>query len=203
MAYDRPGVRIERLEESIEVIYGLLGPEPFSFSGRHYKITNHDGRPKPVQARPPLAIGAGGPRMLALAARNADIVGVNPSLHAGEIGADAIADAMPARFDEKIQRLRTAAGDRFDRIELNVLQQSVQFTPGGDATTEAVAATAELFGMPAAEVADCPLLLIGSASEMAETLLRRRERWGFSYITLPSEVDHEAFAEVINLLKAK
>ena len=61
MAYDRPGVRIDRFEEGIAVIKGAMADGPFSFAGRHYTITDYDGRPKPVQRpHPPLLIGGGG-----------------------------------------------------------------------------------------------------------------------------------------------
>ncbi|HET7094227.1 MAG TPA: LLM class flavin-dependent oxidoreductase, partial [Thermomicrobiales bacterium] len=58
--YHPPGVRIERLEESIAVLKGLFAAEPFGFSSRHYQIDGLDGFPKPVQRpHPPLLIGGG------------------------------------------------------------------------------------------------------------------------------------------------
>ena len=61
------------------MIKGCFGEGPFSFAGEHYTITNHDGLPKPVQRpRPPLFIGGGGRRLLTLAGREADIVGLAP-----------------------------------------------------------------------------------------------------------------------------
>src|SRR5438309_6435831 len=47
--YDRHGVRIDRLEEALTVIKGLMSGEPFSFEGTHYTITKLTGTPKPVQ----------------------------------------------------------------------------------------------------------------------------------------------------------
>lgn len=59
--YDSPGVRIERLDESIQVIKGLFGGEPFSFTGKHYMVKNLAGRPVPAQRpHPPFLIGGGG-----------------------------------------------------------------------------------------------------------------------------------------------
>ena len=200
IAYDRPGVRIERLEEAVEVIYGLFSPDPLNYSGRHYAVTNHDGLPKPVQARPPLCLGGGGPKMLALAARLADIVGVNPTLRSGEIGEDAIADVTAERFDAKIEWVRDAAGDRLDQIELSVLVQSTQFTGDRRAAQEALEATGAMFGYSAKQVAATPMLLIGSPEEIADTLRERRERWGFSYAIVQSDTDLDAFAAVIEEL---
>lgn len=66
----------------------------------------------------------------------------------------------------------------------SLLIASWQITEGGRATTEAIRATAKMFGQPAEAVADIPLLLIGSPAEIANTLRERRERWGFSYMVL-------------------
>ena len=200
LEYDPPGVRIDRMVESLQIIKGLLADGPVTFEGEHYTIRGLEGLPKPLQSPVPVVIGGGGRRMLTLAARHADIVGVNANLRSGEIGLDAIYDVMPDRFDAKLQWVRDAAGDRFDQLELNLLVASTQITEGGHATTEAVEATAEMFGMPAETVADVPMLLIGSPTEIADTLRRRRQRWGFSYMVLQGDSDLAAFAAVISEL---
>lgn len=68
------GERIERLEESLQVINLLFSGESVSFSGRHYQLQDAQMLPKPVQEpRPPIWIGAGGERKtIPLAARYAD-----------------------------------------------------------------------------------------------------------------------------------
>ena len=82
---DRPGVRIARLAESITVLKGLLAAGPFTFHGEHYHVTELDGVPKPVQRPvPPFLVGGGGPKILALAAREAQIVGINANLRAAK-----------------------------------------------------------------------------------------------------------------------
>ncbi|MFT5204231.1 MAG: putative F420-dependent oxidoreductase [Candidatus Aldehydirespiratoraceae bacterium] len=179
--YERPGLRIERMLESIEIIQGLFGPDPVTFAGDHYSITNMNGMPKPVQSAPPLLIGGGGKRMLTLAAQRADIVGVTANLKAGEVGADAIADITPARFDEKLEWVRAAAGDRMADIELSPLVMSTQVV---DDRQAAVEGTAAMFGFSVEDAAATPILLIGSPDEIAEQLEERRERWGFSYIVV-------------------
>ena len=205
LAYDPPGVRIERMVESLQIIRGLFEDGPVTFEGEHYTIRGLEGLPKPVQSPVPVAIGGGGPRMLRLAARHADIVGVNANLRSGEIGLDAMNDVLGAhRFDTKLEWVREAAGDRFDQLVLNVLIASWQITEGGRSTTEAVEATASMFGQPPEAVADIPLLLIGSPAEIADTLRRRRERWGFSYIVLGAANDDlDAFAPVIAELEGE
>ncbi|MEU7858346.1 LLM class flavin-dependent oxidoreductase [Nonomuraea sp. NPDC049141] len=70
-------VRASRLEESVQVIKGLWGPEPFQFKGEHYTVHTLNGLPKPVQQpHPPIRVGAFGKRVLSLAARVADTVGI-------------------------------------------------------------------------------------------------------------------------------
>ena len=178
IAYDGPGERIDRMLESIEIIRGLFGDGPVDFAGEHYTISGLDGLPKPVQSPPPLLIGGGGKRMLTIAARQADIVGVTANLKAGEIGPDAVADVTPARFDEKLQWVRDAAGDRMDDIELNALVMSTQVV---DDQQAAIDGTAALFGLDPADAAASPILLIGSPDQIVRQLEERRERWGFSY----------------------
>ena len=40
--YDSAGVRIERLDEALQVIKGCWSEGPFSFDGKHYKISDYD-----------------------------------------------------------------------------------------------------------------------------------------------------------------
>lgn len=194
MEYERPGIRIDRMLESIEIIRGLLGPDPVDFEGEHYTIRNMNGLPKPVQTPPPLLIGGGGRRMLSIAGREADIVAVTANLKAGEVGPDAVADLGPEKFDEKLEWVRAAAGDRMDDIELNCLVMSTQLTEDRQAALEG---TGAMFGMDADTVGQTPILLIGSPGEIIEQLQERRERWGFSYIVVQGMETVEALRPVV------
>ena len=53
-------LNIERLIEAVAVLRGLWAPGPFSFAGAHYRITDLDGSPKPVQEQVPILIGGVG-----------------------------------------------------------------------------------------------------------------------------------------------
>jgi probable F420-dependent oxidoreductase len=76
LPFDRPGVRIARLGESLTLLDGLLRGDEVTLAGDHYAVTGARVHPRPVQGpRPPLLVGGGGPRLLALAARTADVVG--------------------------------------------------------------------------------------------------------------------------------
>lgn len=76
--YDDPKTRVDCFEESIAAIKGCWSGEPFTFSGDHYRIAEVEC-PRPAQMpHPPLLIAGSGRRMLGIAGREADIVGISP-----------------------------------------------------------------------------------------------------------------------------
>jgi len=200
MQYDRPGIRVDRFVEGLAVIKGAMAAGPFSFQGDHYTISNYDGLPKPVQAPcPPILIGGGGKRVLSIAARQADIVGVNASLHAGVVGPEAIATMTAESTVEKVQIVADAAGDRLDHIEMNIRAFFVSVT---DDRVSQIKAMAEMIGVDPAMVEASPFALIGSPAKIVEDLLARRERYGFSYVIVGSG-EIEDFAPVVAELAGK
>jgi probable F420-dependent oxidoreductase len=178
--YDPPAVRVDRFVEGVHVIKGLLAGGSFSFDGEHYSITEHESSPAPAQRpHPPIVIGGGGPRLLRIAAREADIVSVNPDLRAGLGGAETAPNITPASTDEKLTWVREAAGDRFDDLELNALVGFAMLTDDAKSIAEAMAPN---FGISAEEALHVPLCLIGTTDWIVDELRWRRDRWGFSYI---------------------
>jgi probable F420-dependent oxidoreductase len=182
---ESPRVRVDRMIEHTQVLRGLFGEGPFSFAGEHYTITDLDGTPKPHRpGGPPFVIGGGGPRVLRFAGAASDIVGVNASIHSGEIDAAAAQDALPERIDEKVAWVREGAGDRFDDLELNAWLAVAEVTETGSEVAEMLAPA---FGTDPASVLASPLSLIGSATEIRERLVERRTRWGYSYVVIPGD----------------
>ena len=106
--FDSASTRIDRLEETIAILGGLFGDGPFSFDGKHYVVTALAGYPKPVQRpRPPLLIGGGRRRVLTLAGRLADIVGIlTTSVATGTV----VDDASERLADSVVQKLGMGAG---------------------------------------------------------------------------------------------
>jgi probable F420-dependent oxidoreductase len=192
-----PGVRVSRMEEGIAVLKGCFGAGPFSFSGEHYEITGYDARPKPVQSPVPLLIGGGARRVLSIAAREADIVGINPSIHSGQVDADAARNGVAAETDRKVGWIREAAGDRYADLELNLLQFAGIVTDDRAGTVEQMA---PLFGFSPEELEDYPHACIGSAEQIADDLRARRERWDTSYIVFQGAT-MEAMAPVVAALR--
>jgi alkanesulfonate monooxygenase SsuD/methylene tetrahydromethanopterin reductase-like flavin-dependent oxidoreductase (luciferase family) len=113
-----PGIRIERLEEAIAILRGSFADGPFSFDGQFYSIESFDCQPKPVQVpHPPFLIGGTRERVLRLATREADIVGLDLRQDR-----EALLDAFPAGMDRRVGWVRDEAGDRFQTLELSVLR---------------------------------------------------------------------------------
>jgi len=195
--FDSPGVRIERMEEGLAIIKGLLAGGPFSFAGKHYRITSLEGNPSSVQKpHPPILLGGGGRRMLRLAAREADIVNVNYDLREGRINPALVRTGLAGATDEKLAWIKEAASDRIDHVELSV---TIFFATITDDRVSLAAAVGRGFGAEAADVLDTPHFLIGTVDEIVESLRERRERYGISYVILPGEVA-EAFAPVVERL---
>ncbi len=194
LPYDPPGVRVDRFVEAIAVLKGLFSDGAFSLDGSYYDITSLDGRPKPVQRPwPPLLIGGGGKRVLAIAAREADIVGINGTLRSGAVDAEALATMSAAAVDQKVGWVREAAGERLDQIELSVRSFFVSITNERNSTVAGVAA---MVGFTDDDVLATPFALIGTPGQLADDLRERRERWGFSYVLVGAE-DIDTFAPVV------
>ncbi len=192
--HDRAGIRIDRLEESLAVCTRLFADGPVTFAGTHYSIDDLEGMPKPVQRpHPPILIGGGGRRVLSLAAREADIVGINPKLTSGQVDSSAARNGAPEVTDEKIRWVKEAAGDRYEDLELNMLVFAVVVTDDRAGTAEMMA---PLFDIEPEVVPDYPLAWIGTEDEIVESLQARRDRWDVSYLVVQADA-MEAAAPVV------
>ncbi len=200
MPYDRAGLRIERLDEALQVILSMWQNERTSFEGRHYRIRGIAQAAKLAKgSRPRILIGGGGRRLLGLAGRYADIIGINPAIPAGRVLPETPADLAPERVREKVGWVREAAakaGRDPEALEFSSLSFVVAISDDPKPLREALARGS---GMSVEQVADAPLFLTGSASEIRERLLRRREETGISYIVIQGrdEAVLESFAEAV------
>ena len=200
--YDTAGVRIDRFIEGLEIIRGVMGDGPFSFSGTHYAIDNYEGHPKPVQRPcPPVLIGGGGPRVLRFAARHAEIVGINGTMAAGVVGREAIESMTAEAVEHKVALVAEAASEagRIEQIEMNIRAFFVQVT---DDRRGGIDAMASFVRVEPTMIEETPFALVGSTETIVEDLLARRERWGFSYVIVGQE-DVRSFAPVVATLAGR
>ncbi len=194
IAMESPKVRVDRMIEHTRIVKALFAEEPVTFAGEHYRISDLLGTPRPYTAGgPPILIGGGARRVLRFAGATADIVGVNASIHSGEVDVDAAHDALPERIDEKVAWVREGAGVRFDELELNAWLAAAEVT---DDTAGVADVVGQLFSADPKDVLSSPLALIGSVAECTDRLQERRERWGYSYTVIPGAKAHD-FAPLV------
>ena len=150
-------------------------------------------RPRPVQPRIPVLVGAMSAPGLAVAAHHADVVGF--------AGLRQVPGAEPGTFTlssstetaERVEQVRARAAGRAYRSD--VLLQAVVLGAEPAASAAVVAASAP--GLTVAQLLDSPFVLLArDAAEAAEELRRRRERFGFDSVTTHQPY-LEALGEVI------
>jgi probable F420-dependent oxidoreductase len=192
-AYAAPGRRVDRLVEALGIVKRLLAGETVTHRGEHYTLEGARIAPMPVQRPVPLHIGAGGPRMLRLAAREADIVGLIPQFTRG--GIPRLTDATEGALARKVELLRTAAGDRFSALELSVYCADAGMVGSGHSLLGSVGSA--LKGAVVAPVGS-PYVLYGTLGALRDRLERRREALGISHYAIP----HHALESMAPLVEA-
>ena len=181
--FDPPRVRLDRMERSVEIVKQALRDGridmPASPAGPQIHL---DSVPRSVQRpHPPFLVGGGGPRLLRYAAREADIVALNP--RAKPEGGLQSSDVGEADVDRKIGWVREAAADRWAMLEINV----VLFGVDPEYRRQSGPPRMRIHEISEDEVPRSPHYLTGDAGEMTEQLLARRERWGISYVAMRPE----------------
>ena len=202
MAFDPPGVRVGRLAESLHILKQLFSGKPTTAHGDHFEITDLAGFPVPVQQPyPPLLVGAGSPRMLGLAGREADIVGILPRALPNGTISEALTERTAAATAQKVAWIRAGAGDRFDDVELSMMISPLIAERHEDAAV--TFAVARGWGTGAAgHVQDMPSAFIGSVPRIVDLMEERRNRYGFSYYVVSDRALGE-FAPVVATLTGR
>ena len=201
--FDRGAVRVARLTEAVTIIKGLLSGERLTFAGQHYRVTGHTIDPLPVQKpHPPILIGGNGSRLLTLAAREADIVGLSGiTFRGGGAAPPDLSGWRVSAVDERIRLVREVAGDeRYGRLEISALIQRVVVTD--ERHKAAAELTNRWMQLNVDEILQSPYVLIGTVERIVEDLQARRERWGISYCVV-HEPYMDALAPVVARLAGK
>lgn len=193
--FDPPGVRIARLEETLQLLTELFTGKPVTFRGEFYQVEELTLPPVPVQQpHPPFVIGGGSRKILTLAGKYANIVGITN--RALPDGAKDLEDLTAEAMERKVTWVREGAGERFPQIELNMICVRVVITDDREA---AAAEMARQLPLSVAQILDAPSILIGSVDQISETLQERRDRFGVSNIVIVEPM-MEAFAPVVAAL---
>ena len=204
--FEPAGVRVRRLAEAITVLKGCFAEGPFSFSGEHYAITGHDAAPKPAQRpHPPVFLGGGGKRLLTLAAREAQIIGLAPRLVQGDPPRVDARSLTAAATGEKIRWIREAAGDRFGELELNTYPTGGPTVITSNARAEAHRRADRIRAqtgveLTVEEILDSPHVFIGSLKDLTRKFADLRERFGISSFLID---DLDALAPVVEELTGR
>jgi probable F420-dependent oxidoreductase len=197
MAYDPPARRIDRLEEALGLLKRLLAGERVTHRGVHYQLDGARVAPAPVQRpHPPIMLGGGGPRLLRLAAREAQVVGFAPQMttHGRPMLRLATDEALSRRV-ELVRR--AAAGPRFETLELNVFVADAGVVGGPQPIGASLSALLKSAGPALA--GGSPYVLYGTIAQLREAMLRRRERTGVSSYGIPADA-MDAFAPLVEAL---
>lgn len=194
MTMDPAPVRIARLAEVVSATRALWSGEQVDLRGDHVRLSGFAGAPVPFQRPgPPIMIGGGSPKVLALAGAMADIVSFNFDNSSGKIGSTGVQSATADLMATKLGWIREGAGDRFSALELEV---GAYFTVVTNDAAGAAAGLGQAFGLDPADVMRHPHALVGSVDSIVEELQRRRELYGISYVTVGAAAAR-SFAPVV------
>lgn len=208
LTYDRPGVRLAQLDEALTILDVLLRGQQCTFQGKYYQVDGVKGTPRPRQGpRPPLCTGGGGPKMLRLAAKHADVISVVPVT--SKNGKGLLSSITLDKTLEKVKVIQEAAGERFADIELNWAITAVVITDDREKTAEMALSAIDRGLHPDLEldaqltvedILTSPYVAIGSYEQIAEQIREVRRQTGMSYVgVFPTQMD--AFAPVLDLLR--
>lgn len=189
--FDPASTRVARFDEYLQIVRGLLhATSPFSFAGTYFTLKDY--QPLPGGTPPPLLVGGGSPKILATAGRLADIIGIST-----RATPDSRVDARnitAAEVDKKVAWIRSAAGARFNDIELNMTVREVRVTDDRRAAARQILSEwqqgrmAHADALSESDVLDSPHIAVGTVSHIAEQLELQRSRWGITYFEVSSSV---------------
>ncbi len=180
LAFDRPGIRVDRMIEAVDLVQRIFSGDPVTHVGRHYRTEDLLGRPAPVQRpHPPLLVGGAERRMLTFAGERADIVSVNRSYAAASFGGRPPRKNPDLAVDDQISWVREGAGARLPELEISMeVNPPIVVTPDPRSALADLAASA---GLTPQQLASDPRTWVGSVSAIVDDLRRHRDVWGVSH----------------------
>ncbi len=165
---------------------------PYPSAGRRVDHLRHlTAHLKAALPSVPVLIAGNGDRVLTIAARQADIVGLT--------GGGLPTPDNPDPMAERVAFVRSAAGDRYGEVELNLAVTAVPTDAGG--VPDLTLTRAYFPGATDEQLLGMPTVLSGSPRMIADTLHEQRERYGVSYFTV-QDYHGDYFAQVIDVLRS-
>jgi len=110
---EAPKPRVDRFEESIEIIRSLLSDDRTNFDGEFYTFADAACQPRPVQDPLPILVGTGGSRMLRITARFAE--------EWNTWGAAEMAGGARANFVEQCERVGVDPATKHTSVQAVVM----------------------------------------------------------------------------------
>jgi probable F420-dependent oxidoreductase len=205
ISWESYGARADKLSDTISELSRLFAGDGYD---QQAEARQRLGSPPllPIQRHgfgghgPPLLVGGSGDRVLRIAAGTADIVGIGGLFQVRGQPPGVFRLCTAAEADDRVRFARDCAGERADKIEWHALTQTVMVT--GDRGNAAAGLAEQYRGpMTAEEILENPFLFVGTIEEMAEQIIRNRDRYGFTYYTV-HEPYLDTFAPVIDRIRA-
>jgi probable F420-dependent oxidoreductase len=179
--WDTPGTRVDRLAETVFALRLLFTGEPVTTTGPHLTLQDHFMVPRPQEGRRiPLLIGGNGDRVLALGGEYADIVsftGFSPDSE----GSNLRTHFSRRGLADRVALVRERAADREEPPQLNILLQRLEITDDREYLAQTYARRQR---QTVIDVLTCPFLALGTVEEICWQIVRLREDFGISYVTV-------------------
>jgi alkanesulfonate monooxygenase SsuD/methylene tetrahydromethanopterin reductase-like flavin-dependent oxidoreductase (luciferase family) len=195
LPFDSAKVRKARMAEAVEIVRRLFDGEAVSHDGEHYRLAEVTTQ-RSLQQHLPILVGVNGGSALAHAAQHADTIGLTMLGRTLEDGHNHEVRWQADRLDETVLHIRASAAGRTRPLELNALVQVLEITDDPDSVLQSV--VDEVPSLSLDDARHTPFIAVGSHDQIAQHLIRCRDRWGISSFAVR---DIDAFAPVIERLR--
>jgi probable F420-dependent oxidoreductase len=181
--------RVQRMIELIETTEALLAGETVSYDGAHFVLSEALlEAPRPVQQRIPLAIGGDTARVLRVAARHADIVGVTGLGRTLADGHRQQVDWSPAGLRRTVDLIEECVATGGRSLQVEALVQHVEVTDDRRGAAQRLADQVQ--GASAEDLLDTPFVWMGTEEQIRGALQRHAAEFGIRrYVIRPLAID--------------
>lgn len=196
--FPQAGKRVDRLIELVGAVRLLLGGEPVTTAGTHFRL--HEAvlsEPRRFQDSIPLLVGGNGRRVLSFAAECADIVGITGLGKTLSDGHTHEVEWGPAALDRTFGVIGSEAKRAGRRPDIEALVQHVEITDDPGRAAEGIAGL--VAGASADDLLEAPFMWIGIPDQIALQALESEQRWGINrYVIRDTAID--AVGPLLHLL---